>query len=115
MITSGWGFINSERKEAVIKKKVLTKLISSGDCLEQYKDKPGVVIDKKNVCVLRVENSTEMSCIGDSGSPVMFSHRLQWYQIGIVSVGIGDCGDKFPDILTRVESYMDWIKENIKP
>ncbi|KAF2889428.1 hypothetical protein ILUMI_16745 [Ignelater luminosus] len=115
LTTSGWGFINTALGPAVVKKKVLTEMISNEDCKKQYKHQTQIIVDEKNVCIIKLKNTTHSSCIGDSGSPVIFSHRLQWHQVGIVSAGIGGCGDTYPDVLTKVESYLEWIKENIEP
>ena len=37
----------------------------------------------------------------------------QWYQVGIVSFGIG-CGRRnIPGVYTKVSAYEDWIEETI--
>ncbi|XP_055612830.1 transmembrane protease serine 9-like [Uranotaenia lowii] len=54
------------------------------------------------------------SCGGDSGGPLM-TQRLYWTQEGIVSFG-NRCGlEGWPGIYTRVASYVDWIKQNVRP
>lgn len=45
---------------------------------------------------------------GDSGGPIVAGE----YQVGIVSWG-NPCARGYPDVHTRVYSYVDWIKENI--
>lgn len=43
------------------------------------------------------------------------SNPPKWYLIGIVSFGPSDCGQsKWPGIYTRVESFVEWINDNIK-
>ncbi|TRY70058.1 hypothetical protein TCAL_06143 [Tigriopus californicus] len=59
------------------------------------------------------------SCKGDSGSPLFqFSQsRLKFIQQGIVSGGIGSCGDpKYPSIYVRLEDpeILKFIKSTIK-
>ncbi|KAM8924717.1 complement C1s subcomponent [Pelodytes ibericus] len=54
------------------------------------------------------------SCEGDSGGPLMFtdqSDESKMYTAGIVSWGI-QCGTY--GVYTKVENYLDWIKETIK-
>lgn len=51
-----------------------------------------------------------MSTVEKSGLGIVF------YQLGVVSIGPAVCGlpDR-PAIYTKVEHYMDWIYENIRP
>ena len=62
---------------------------------------------------------------GDSGGPLYMSkvnNRGQitldgmepYYLMGLVSFGSRECGTGKPGIYTRVESFLPWIKENIK-
>ncbi|GFW34172.1 transposable element Tcb2 transposase [Trichonephila clavipes] len=49
------------------------------------------------------------ACDGDGGGPLVCEMNGHWYQVGIVSFGIG-CGQpNTPGIYTRVESYSNWI------
>ncbi len=46
---------------------------------------------------------------GDGGGGLYCEHNQLWYQIGIISFGIG-CGRKnSPGVYTNVKSYLDWI------
>lgn len=50
---------------------------------------------------------------GDGGGPLVCERNGQWYQVGIVSFGIG-CGRKnIPGVYTRVDAYEEWIEETI--
>lgn len=51
-------------------------------------------------------------CFGDSGGPLVAGGRL----IGVASAVSGKgCGEGLPDIWTRVEDYVTWIKYNTDP
>jgi secreted trypsin-like serine protease len=54
-----------------------------------------------------------------SGKKEMYVNRLDkkspWILVGIVSFGSPTCGDGMPAVYIRVESYIDWIKENLLP
>ncbi|KAJ6625696.1 Serine protease 30, partial [Pseudolycoriella hygida] len=54
---------------------------------------------------------------GDSGGPLMAPQTLRgktyYYQIGIVSYGIGCARANVPGVYTRVQSFADWIQEKI--
>ena len=50
---------------------------------------------------------------GDGGGPLVCEKDGQWYQVGIVSFGIG-CGRRnVPGVYTKVEDYEDWIEQTI--
>lgn len=60
------------------------------------------------------------SCKGDSGGPLTnvttdgLSPRRA-YQIGIVSAGIGPCGNtEIPSVYTRVDQFINWIKDTVE-
>ncbi|KAJ8953061.1 hypothetical protein NQ314_007436 [Rhamnusium bicolor] len=60
------------------------------------------------------------SCSGDSGGPLQISKYLyddiRSVQYGVISFGGRVCGSgSFPSLYTRVDSYMKWILDNIKP
>ncbi|KAK9758553.1 Trypsin [Popillia japonica] len=49
-------------------------------------------------------------CLGDSGGPLVANEK----QIGIASYVIGDCAIGNPDVYTKVSTYIEWIKDNMK-
>lgn len=60
------------------------------------------------------------SCNGDSGGPLMADYvsdgELRTMQYGIVSVGAAACGTSgFPTVYTRVDKYVGWILDNMRP
>ncbi|GJQ76778.1 hypothetical protein Trydic_g15618 [Trypoxylus dichotomus] len=60
------------------------------------------------------------SCAGDSGGPLtgdyVSTDSIRTVQYGIVSLGPKICGkEDFPAVYTRVDKYVRWILDNIKP
>lgn len=56
----------------------------------------------------------EDSCDGDSGGPLLRASQNYWYIEGIVSFG-NRCGlQEWPAVYTRVNSYLDWITDNMR-
>lgn len=54
---------------------------------------------------------------GDSGGPLMspliIDGQTIYYQIGIVSYGIGCARTDVPGVYTRVQNFLDWITEKV--
>lgn len=59
------------------------------------------------------------SCKGDSGGPMSYSEvvdqDIRNFQIGVVSFSSSQiCGDiNSPTVYTKVEYYLDWIRNNV--
>lgn len=54
------------------------------------------------------------SCTGDSGGGLVRLANNAWVVEGLVSYGRG-CGLEKPGVYTRVQSYLPWIRANVKP
>nr|CAD7586109.1 unnamed protein product [Timema genevievae] len=53
------------------------------------------------------------ACDGDGGGPLVCEKGGQWYQVGLVSFGIG-CGRRnTPGVYTRVAMYQQWIMDTV--
>lgn len=56
------------------------------------------------------------SCQGDSGGPLQVFHNpYTAHIVGVVSFGIGNCGDGYPGVYTRVAYYLNWIASRVWP
>ena len=60
------------------------------------------------------------TCVGDSGAPGMVlkrnpvSRKWRWFQVGIVSWGVGCAQKGEVGYYTKVSAYVDWIDDIIK-
>lgn len=53
------------------------------------------------------------ACDGDGGGPLVCSKKSKWYQLGVISFGIG-CGRKnVPGVYTRVQAFSTWIHDTV--
>ncbi|XP_022176326.1 venom protease-like isoform X2 [Myzus persicae] len=112
----GWGSINASpqtnEKTSTSLMEVQIPISNITQCKQAYSNYKSV-IDDKVICAGYPEGGKD-SCRGDSGGPLMWSKRNQFYLIGVVSYGFAECGDPgHPGVYTRVASYMDWILDRI--
>ncbi|XP_008589691.1 PREDICTED: serine protease 52-like [Galeopterus variegatus] len=109
---TGYGTTDPFHKQAVSAKlmKVDLKLINWDKCLHAIS-----LITKNMICAGTPEGGKD-ACQSDSGGPLVCQKKKKsiWYQLGIVSWGVG-CGlkDK-PGVYTKVSSYLLWINTETK-
>jgi len=91
---------------------VHTELINYAECKARLpSDAP---ITEVNVCSGSLDQNIS-ACNGDSGGPLVQRTENGCQIIGIVSWGYVPCGDSnLPSVYTRVSSFTQWIKENMK-
>ncbi|XP_064113646.1 venom serine protease-like [Macrobrachium nipponense] len=71
-------------------------------------------IPDEKICALASGKSQGLSCRGDSGGPLMYQHGSHMDLIGIASSGPKGCLRELPKFFTRVASYLDWIRLQMK-
>ncbi|KAK0418497.1 hypothetical protein QR680_013594 [Steinernema hermaphroditum] len=84
-------------------------------CIEQWKDLSGdkVHVKPNQICYGAKGKGTGT---GDSGGPIQVqTSDGEWYQIGIISFGVGEVEDmpnqnKFPSVGTRIAPYCDFLE-----
>ncbi|KAK4887603.1 hypothetical protein RN001_003874 [Aquatica leii] len=113
LYTTGFGDNEREIQGPKIKKKIPTTLIPLDVCnqkalLLSYANP----LTEYDICTEDFKNSTDVTCIGDEGGPVMLSKKFQWFIQGISS-SFG-CRDDEPQTHLNVFKYLRWIKLNIE-
>lgn len=86
-------------------------------CGKAYEKSPAK-INYKQICA-GGQNGMD-SCGGDSGGPlqhfIVHNGDLRGVQFGVVSFGPKFCGQEgFPGVYTKIDYYMDWILNTMKP
>ncbi|XP_016656052.1 venom protease [Acyrthosiphon pisum] len=110
---AGWGSTNppsvlSEQRNTYLMEAQIP-ITNTTDCKYLYK-KNNIVIDDKIIICAGHPKGGKDACRGDSGGPMMFFIKNQYYLMGVVSRGPKLCGEPgYPGIYTRVSSFINWI------
>ncbi|XP_060524055.1 phenoloxidase-activating factor 1-like [Cylas formicarius] len=114
LIVSGWG--RTERgTNSSVKLKLVVPLADRGQCAVTFRT-AGVKVGNGQICA--GGEAGKDSCTGDSGGPLMTTTRndsSQWYIEGLVSYGTRCGTGGWPGVYTRVNQYLGWIHNTIKP
>lgn len=111
VVISGWGRTLTSRRSA-IKQKLTIDIADEDNCKRLFTTRQ-VTIQDTQICA--GGKYREDSCDGDSGGPLMRERGGYWFVEGLVSFG-NACGlEGWPGIYTRVSSYGDWIRSNMRP
>ncbi|KAF2896511.1 hypothetical protein ILUMI_09660 [Ignelater luminosus] len=112
---TGWGITDTGRKSDELLYATVP-VVSEEQCRNAYQQRQ-VVVTRKQICTGDVNGDD--FCHGDSGGPLEMvtyhNYRVKMIEYGVVSFGPGTCGQGFPGVYTRVDYYMDWILDNMKP
>jgi len=135
------GFVNSDAYTQNLQKLELSDVIEGSECATRFQGlgKKGVGENDGRVICARAEyvkDDPKDACSGDSGGPIYSSAGLndqsdQKYLRGIVSIGSTKCGTitpptrsgqknkpsygYVPGMYTKLEEYIPWILEKLKP
>ncbi|XP_055617608.1 serine protease grass-like [Toxorhynchites rutilus septentrionalis] len=116
-IVTGWGTTENQTGSDILLSAILPRVDIDSCQQRMAQNRLNVQLSSKQLCA-GGEGQVD-TCRGDSGGPLGFSteyNGARFVQFGIVSAGVDSCGLKsVPGIYCRVDSYMDWILENIKP
>uniref|UniRef100_A0A8C9PL83 Peptidase S1 domain-containing protein n=1 Tax=Spermophilus dauricus TaxID=99837 RepID=A0A8C9PL83_SPEDA len=109
---AGWGSIHEgvPLPRPQILQKLKVPIIHSDICSRLYWRGVGQeTITEDMLCAGYLEGERD-ACLGDSGGPLVCELEGLWYQIGIVSWGVG-CGQpNRPGVYTNVSLHFDWIR-----
>ncbi|XP_014215792.1 chymotrypsin-2-like [Copidosoma floridanum] len=101
---TGWGRLSNGGEFPNNLQEISLKVINQKECIKFWENM--IPIRESHVCTFTKEG--EGSCQSDSGGPLVIDGQ----QIGIVSFGV-PCGKGYPDVYTRVSSFLNWIDDTI--
>ena len=102
--------------QAEVLQQVVLRTISSRTCeLQDWYGLPKYDFQKSTMICAGYAQGGKDSCEADSGGPLVCrAPSGRWKLIGLVSWGPATCATpKKPGVYTRVEHYLDWIKERV--
>lgn len=114
----GWGRIleYSDVKPTILQQ-VQLPIIPNAKCKEglgKYRD--NISFSDIVLCAGFSEGGKD-TCTGDSGGPMMLPEfrngKFPYYQVGIVSWGLGCARANTPGIYTNVRRYIGWISQKL--
>ncbi|XP_045510196.1 chymotrypsin-2-like [Colias croceus] len=104
LLLTGWGRLSYPGNLPNDLQMINVTSLSVDDCQNRFDDINPVF--ETQICSLT--KAGEGACHGDSGGPLVENSRV----VGIVSWGM-PCARGYPDVYTRVYSFLDWIQDNI--
>ena len=102
----GWGLTSEGGQASDVLKKLEAAIISNDECKTHLDDN---ILDV-TICAGML-GSSEATCNGDSGGPLLVPYRNRWIQVGIVSFGTNICYQ--PTAFARVSALVDYPIGNI--
>ncbi|XP_075384188.1 testisin-like [Tenrec ecaudatus] len=110
---TGWGDIQEdiELEPPYNLQQVQISIINNSMCNHLFR-KPDVrhSIFGDMVCAGNPEEGQD-ACLGDSGGPLVCEEDNVWYQVGVVSWGVGCGRPNRPGVYTNVSEYFRWMQK----
>ncbi|XP_064110506.1 venom serine protease Bi-VSP-like [Macrobrachium nipponense] len=104
---AGWGAVSYQGPVSPVLQQVRVPVWSNADCNNAY-EQP---INDNMVCAANPRGGQD-SCQDDSGGPLMVQVNAKWVVIGLVSFGTRCAEPGTPGVYTRVNAFLDWIRNN---
>ncbi|XP_055308152.1 venom protease-like [Sitodiplosis mosellana] len=119
---AGWGRLQEGGKTSIVLQQLELPVLENSECKERYKKQRKFISDNQfggSVLCAGDLNGGRDSCQGDSGGPMMYpveisGDRYRFYQIGLVSYGIGCARTDTPGVYCKVQNFVDWIQDIIE-
>ncbi|CAL4136847.1 unnamed protein product, partial [Meganyctiphanes norvegica] len=113
VIVTGWGFL-SKGKQNIFATTLQVVKLNRYSCKMLFPDQSQIT---DNMICAGDRGNVRDACQGDSGGPLTVKYdlgdgRARHVQIGIVSFGVADGTCKGWGVYTRVQNYLDWIRNH---
>lgn len=110
-IASGWGRYGPTQSLSTALLEATVPLLDLEKCTMAYGK--SVPIRSGHLCAGHTDGSSG-SCVGDSGGPLQCRRADGvWQLAGVTSFGSGCARPGYPDVYTRIQHYVGWIRDII--
>ncbi|XP_015596241.1 chymotrypsin-like elastase family member 2A isoform X2 [Cephus cinctus] len=110
-VASGWGRSGPSPSLSSALLEASVPLLNLEECKKAYGQ--SVPIRGGHLCAGHTDGSSG-SCVGDSGGPLQCRRADgDWLLVGITSFGSGCARPGYPDVYTRIQHYLNWIKDTM--
>ncbi|CAO2642099.1 Serine protease 41 [Lemmus lemmus] len=109
---TGWGVLQ-ENKTPYHLREVQVTILNDSRCQELFRIPSLHPFISSDMFCAGAEDGSADTCGGDSGGPLVCNMDGLWYQIGIVSWGIGCGRPNLPGLYTNVSQHYGWIQTMI--
>ncbi|XP_047343312.1 chymotrypsinogen B-like isoform X4 [Vespa velutina] len=110
-VASGWGRYGPSPSLSTALLEASVPLLNLEECLHAYGK--SVPIVNGHLCAGHIDGSSG-SCVGDSGGPLQCRRSDGvWQLAGVTSFGSGCARPGYPDVYTRIQHYLNWIRNII--
>ncbi|XP_058142579.2 testisin-like [Dasypus novemcinctus] len=110
---TGWGYTDEDQSETdplPNLQEVQVSIINSSMCSSMYQRSSFHRTIWGDMVCAGVPQGGKDACTGDSGGPLVCDVDGLWYQIGVVSWGVGCGRPNRPGVYTNVSVHFNWIQ-----
>jgi len=109
---TGWGKHTEDSSHSVVLKEIAVPLWENQQCEEALRKSFGARFSLPPTTVCAGAEGRD-ACDGDGGGPLVCEDRGRWFQVGVVSFGVGCGRADVPGVYTRVSFYQNWIHDTV--
>ncbi|KAG8275353.1 hypothetical protein J6590_087703 [Homalodisca vitripennis] len=107
---TGWGKQTEDSNHSVVLKEIPVPLWENQACEKALRTSFGARFSLPPTAVCAGAEGRD-ACDGDGGGPLVCEDRGRWFQVGIVSFGVGCGRADVPGVYTRVSFYQNWLHD----
>uniref|UniRef100_H0UYJ5 Peptidase S1 domain-containing protein n=1 Tax=Cavia porcellus TaxID=10141 RepID=H0UYJ5_CAVPO len=113
---TGWGVLHEDLTPLpppYYLREAQVTILNNTRCNYLFKQPTALSRIKESMFCAGAEDGSTDSCRGDSGGPLVCDLDGLWYQIGIVSWGVGCGRANRPGVYTNVSHHVNWILKTV--